>query len=140
MSDLLSRPLVPVANEDDAVTTYENLRPYLDPGVVPRFVTVIEKAGGGIDKASVEQREEVAREAFDAVRSLASDDGVGIDTEIVYATDVAEGIFQTADEHDASAIAFCSRGGGRLIELLSGRVRSALVEDSELPVVVLPTE
>lgn len=139
MTNVLERPLVPVANPEDAVATYEELRPYLpDTDVVPIVVHVIEKAGGAPDKAGVEQRREVADEMFELVRNLAEMDDVDVDTEILYGTDVAGAIHAFADETDASAIVFRSRGGRRWLDLVSGNVRSKLIRDLTRPVVVLP--
>lgn len=139
MTDLLDRPLVPVASPEDAAATYEELRPYLlETEIVPLVVHVIEKAGGAPDKAGVEQREEHAEEAFEAIRERARTDGVDVDTKLLYGTDVAATINDAAEEADASAIVFRSRGGNRWLDLVSGRVRSNLVADSDLPVVVLP--
>lgn len=141
VTDLLDRPLVPVANPDDAAATYEELRPYLlGTEIVPFVVHVIEKAGGAPDKAGVEQREERAEKAFEAIRERAKTDGVNVDTKLLYGADVAATIHDAADEVDGSAIVFRSRGGSRWLDLVSGRVRSKLVADSDLPVVVLPEQ
>ncbi len=138
MTDILSRPVIPVANDSDAETTYEAIAPYLDADSKPMLVNVIEKAGGGIDKASVEQREAVAEEAFETFARLAAAEGVSVEEEIRYGTDVAETIREAARDHDATAVAFVSRGGGRIVQFLSGNVRSKLVDDPAVPVVVLP--
>ncbi len=138
MSDLMVRPVIPVAGEADAETTYDAVAPYLDPDSEPIVINVIEKAGGGIDKASVEQREAVAEAAFETFRARAAQDGVDVETEIRYGTDVAETIEAAAADADATAIAFLARGGGRLVEFLSGSVRSKLTIDNDRPVVVLP--
>jgi nucleotide-binding universal stress UspA family protein len=136
---LLDRPLVPVATPDDAAETYEQLRPYLlDSGTVPLVVHVVEKADGAPDKAGLEQSRELAQEAFDRFRALADTDGLAVETEILYGTDVAATVHDAAEEHDASAVVFRSRGANRWLELLSGNVRANLVADSDCPVVVLP--
>lgn len=141
VTNLLNRPVVPVANPDDAAATYEELRPYLlETEIVPLVVHVIEKAGGAPDKAGVEQREEHAEKAFEAIRERAKTDGIEVDTKLLYATDVAAAIHDAAAEVDASAIVFRSRGGSRWLDLVSGRVRSSLISDSDLPVVVLPDQ
>jgi nucleotide-binding universal stress UspA family protein len=138
-ADLLARPLVPVANPDDARETYEQFRPYiLGAGAVPLVVHVAETAGGAPDKSGVEQSQVLAREAFDVFRGLAETDGIDVETEILYGTDVAETVHEAAAGHDASAIVFRSRGGSRWLELLSGNVRANLVAGSERPVIVLP--
>lgn len=139
VTSLLDRPLVPVANPDDAATTYEKLRPYLlEGGIDVTVVNVIEKAGGAPDKASVEQRQEHAEKTFDAFQEAAEADSITVDTQILYGTDVVETINDAATDADASAIVFVSRGGGRWLDLISGRVRSRLVSDSDYPVIILP--
>lgn len=139
MTRFLDRPLVPIAGPDDAEATYDELRRYLlETDVVPIVVHVIEKAGGAPDKASVEQREEHAEEAFRVFREHASIDGIDIETKLLYGTDVAEAIHDAAAEMDASAIVFRSRGGSRWLDRLSGGVRSKLISNSDHPVIVLP--
>jgi nucleotide-binding universal stress UspA family protein len=136
---LLSRPLVPVASEEDAVETCRTGFPRVAAaGGRPVVVHVIEKAGGAPDKASVEQREAAAEEAFAAVRDCAADYGLDVETEVRYGTDVADAIVDAAAELDASAIVFHPRGGSWLLDLLTGDVRDRLIEESDRPVVVLP--
>jgi len=137
--DLLARPLVPVANPDDARETYQQFRPYLlGTDAVPLVVHVAEKAGGAPDKSGVEQSQVLAEEAFDVFRGLAETDGIKMERKILYGTDVAETVHRAAADHDASAIVFRSRGASRWLELLSGNVRANLIAGSERPVVVLP--
>ena len=141
VTDLLDRPLVPVASVDDAITTYEGLRPYLlETEFVPIVVHVIEKAGGAPDKAGVEQRREHAEDAFEALRKRAETDRITVETELLYGIDVAETIKEDAVQHPASAIVFNSRGGNRWLDLVSGDVRSKLLSDNDVPVVVLPDD
>ncbi|QHS17580.1 universal stress protein [Halopenitus persicus] len=140
MTDLTDRILVPIANEADAVGTYDALSMYLDADTEIVVIHVIEKAGGGIDKASVEQRREIAEQSFEAMRGLAESDDVPIETQIHYGTDVAETINDAAAEHGATTIAFRSRGGGRILDFLSGSVRTKLVTDSDVPLIVLPRD
>lgn len=139
MTRILDRPLVPIAGPDDAEETYEGLRPYLlETDMAPIVVHVIEKAGGAPDKASVEQRKEHAEEAFTVFREHANIDGIHVETELLYGTDIAETIHDAAAEHDASAIIFRPRGGNRWLDRLSGNVRSKLIANSDHPVIVLP--
>ncbi len=139
VAPLLRRPLVPVANPDDASATYEAIRGYLQSGEgTPIVVHVIEKAGGAPDKAGVAQRKEVAEEAFHRFQNLAETDGLEIETDLRFGTDVAETIHEAAEDHDASAIVFRSRGGSRWLDLVSGNVRAKLLKGHEVPVVVLP--
>ena len=136
---LLSRPLVPVASEDDAIKTCRTaLSRIAAAGGRPVVVHVIEKAGGAPDKASVEQREAAAEEAFAAVRDCAADYGLDVETEIRYGTDVADAIVDAAADLDASAIVFHPRGGSWLLDLLTGDVRDRLIEGSDRPVIALP--
>ncbi len=141
VTNLLDRPIVPVVNPDDAINTYEGLRPYLlQSEFVPILVHVIEKAGGAPDKAGVEQRKEHAEETFEAFRKRAKVDGITVETEILYGTDVAATIHEAATDNDASAIVFTSRGDSRWLDLLSGNVRSKLISDHDRPVIVLPSK
>lgn len=141
VTNLLDQPLVPIAGPDDAAATYEELQPYLlDTEIVPLVVHVIEKAGGAPDKAGVEQRKEYAEEAFKAFRDRAKIDGIEVDTKLLYGTNIAATIHDAADEADASAVVFRSRGSSRWLDLVSGRVRSSLIADSDRPVVVLPEQ
>lgn len=141
MADLLSRPIVPVAGPEDAAATYEEFRPYLlKTEIVPLVIHVIEKTEGAPDKAGLEHREEYAEKAFDVFRDRAKTDGIEVDTKLLYGTDVAATIHEAADESDASVIVFRSRGGGRWLDLVSGRVRSKLIAESDRPVIVLPKQ
>ncbi|MFC7139239.1 universal stress protein [Halosimplex aquaticum] len=135
---LLSRAVVPVASVSDAEATAEALRGRLDGTESVIAVHVVEKAGGAPDKASVEQREAEAEAAFGALADGL--DGLDVREEIRYGTDVAAAIVEAAHEHDASAIAFTPRGGSRWVKLLTGDVATTLVEESDVPVVVLPDE
>lgn len=137
---LLDRPLVPVADPEDATETYEELRPYLlEVDRVPIVVHVIEKAGGAPDKAGVEQRREYAEEAFAAFRRRAETDGIEVKTKIRFGTDVAESILDVAELVDATAIVFRTRGEFGWLDRITGRVRSNLITESRIPVVVLPS-
>jgi nucleotide-binding universal stress UspA family protein len=136
---LLSRPLLPVANGEDAAATCRAVFPRLaENGGRALMVHVIEKAGGAPDKASVEQREELAEAFFADAREDAASRGIDLDTRLAYGTDVAETIIDVAHEEGASAIAFTPRGGSRWVSLITGDVSYALVGHSDLPVVVLP--
>ena len=135
MAEIFDRVVIPVASVEDAVATCRAARPYLTGSVVA--VHVIEKAGGAPDKASVEQREEVAEEIFEAVHD-ALDDERTVETDLRYGTDVSETIFAAAKDHDASAIVITPRGGSRWVRLLTGDVALDIVTETDRPVVVLP--
>jgi len=130
--DMLAHVLLPVANEEDALATATVLEPYQ-----PEHVTalhVVEKGGGVPDKTPVEQSESLAEESFAAVREVFPD----ADDHTAYSRDIAEAIFEAADEVGASAIAYRSRGGNRLMQLLSGDISLTLVTDADRPVIALP--
>lgn len=131
---MLAHVLLPVANEDDALETARALEPY-----EPNHVTalhVVEKGGGVPDKTPVERSEELAEESYAAVHSVFPD----ADDHTAYGRDVAAMIFEAADEVDASAIAYRSRGGNRLMQFLSGDISLKLVTRADRPVIALPRE
>jgi len=135
MTDLFDRVLLPVADPEDARATCEALAGH-EVGRV-RAIHVIEKGGGTIDKASVEQREEYAGEVFEAVEATLPAD-FHVETDVVFGTDVAETVFQAADDFGATAIVITPRSGNRWIRLLTGDVALKLVTETDRPVVVLP--
>jgi len=129
---LLTHVLVPVANEADALATARALEPY-DPGRVTAL-HVVEKGGGTPDKTPVEQSEELAEASYAAVRTVFPE----ADDHTAYARDVVGAIFEAAAEVDASAVAYRSRGGNRLLQFLSGDRSLRLVTEADRPVVALP--
>lgn len=131
---LLEHVLLPVVNEEDARATAEALEPY-DPHHVTA-VHVVEKAGGVPDKTPVEQSEKLAAESYAAVQSVFP----GADEHTAYARDVVDAIFEVAAEVDATAIAYRSRGGNRLMQFLSGDHSLKLVTTADRPVIALPRE
>ncbi|WP_435154934.1 universal stress protein [Haladaptatus sp. DFWS20] len=136
---LFDRVVLPVASEKDAKATCDAALERIESaGGQVVAVHVIEKGGGVVDKASVEQREERADDIFEIVRNRCDALGVPVETEIVYGTDIAESIFDVADEVDATAIAFTPRGGSRWVKLLTGDVMLSLITETNRPVVVLP--
>jgi nucleotide-binding universal stress UspA family protein len=132
--DLLENVLLPVANERDALTTARSLEPY-----GPTHVTalhVVQKGDGVPDKTPVEQSEELADESYAAVREVFPD----ASDHTAYARNVVEAIFDAAEATEASAIAYRSRGGNRLMQFLSGDLSLKLVTHAEVPVIALPAE
>lgn len=130
--DLLSHLLVPVANEEDARATARALSS-LSPGRVT-VLHVVEKGDGVPDKTPVEQSEQVAARSYAAFRTVFPH----ADERITYARDVVGAIFEVADQVDASAIAYRSRGGNRLVQFLSGDRSLKLVTNADRPVIALP--
>lgn len=136
---LLQRIVVPVASVEDAKATCEQVHSRVrDGGSDVLAVHVIEKAGGAPDKASVEQRENRAREIFAAVEETFDGAGAEVETELRYGTDVAEAIRDAAAEFGASAIVFTPRSGSRWVKLLTGDTALGLIEGADRPVIVLP--
>jgi len=135
MSSLVDRVVLPVASEGDAKATARALDGHEFGAVLA--VHVVEKGGGAPDKASVEQREEAAEEGF-AVLEAYFDDSVDLETRTLYGTDVADTVFEAADDYGATAIVITPRGGSRWIRLLTGDVALSLVTETDRPVVVLP--
>lgn len=130
--------LVPVASEDDARATSRAIRERFDPSeTVVEFVFVVEKAGGAPDKASVEQREELAEKTAQTARAELPD--ARTEMHVVYDTDVADAIRDAAADVGADAIVFVPREGSRLARWLSGDVTLSLVTESDRPVVALPS-
>lgn len=131
---LLDSVVVPVADPDDAATTASALDAAdLDPGAIV-VVYVVEKAGGAPDRTSVEQSEAHAEETFGAFEDVHPDAG----TDVRYATDVVDGVFAAAADHDATAVAFLPRPGGRLVRFLTGDHALKLVTENDRPVIALP--
>ena len=129
---LLSHVLVPVATETDARKTAERLAAYNPDHVTA--LHVVEKGDGSADKTPVEQSEEIAEESFAAVRESFPE----ADSHTAYARNVVQAIFEAAEEVEASAIAYRSRGGNRLVQFLSGDRSLKLVTQSDRPVIALP--
>lgn len=132
--ELLAHVLLPVANEEDARATAMKLEPYRPDHVTA--LHVVEKGGGVPDKTPVEQSEELAEESYVAVRRVFPD----ADDHTAYARDVIGAIFEAADEVDATAIAYRSRGGNRLMQFLSGDLSLKLVTNADRPVIALPQD
>ena len=130
--DLLAHVLLPVANEEDALATAAALEPYRPERVTA--LHVVEKGGGVPDKTPVEQSEELAEETYAAVRTVFPDAG----EHTAYARDVVVAIHDAADEVGASAIAYRSRGGSRIMQFLSGDLSLKLVTGADRPVIALP--
>jgi len=132
--DLLDHVILPVANEADALATATALEPYGPDRVTA--LHVVEKGEGVPDKSPVEQSEELAADAYAAVRSVFPD----ADEHTAYDRHVVDAIFEAADDVGATAIAFHARGGSRLLQFLSGDITLQLVTKADIPVIALPDE
>lgn len=136
---LFTRVLLPVASEEDAATTCQRLFERADDIGTVIATHVIEKAGGGIDKASVEQREENAEAIFEVVNEHCRGTGIDVEHRILYGTDITETILDGAREENASVIVFVPRESSRWVNLLTGDVAYSLVTETDRPVLVLPS-
>ncbi|MCU4744602.1 universal stress protein [Natronoglomus mannanivorans] len=139
MSDqLLTHLVLPIANETDATVTCTELRPYIDSTVETiTVVHVIEKAGGYLDKAPLEAREQQAEKVFSIIEEEFRD-GPTINNELRYGTDVVDEIIATADEHDATAIVFTPQSSRWITNLLAENIAQRLITESHCPVVSFP--
>jgi nucleotide-binding universal stress UspA family protein len=131
-SGLLDHVLLPVADEEDARASAQALARY-DPKRVTTL-HVVEKGEGVPDKTPVAQSEWLAADAFSAVREVFPE----ADDHTAYARDVVAAIFDSAEEVGATAIVYRSRGGGRIMQFLSGDLSLKLVTQADRPVVALP--
>jgi nucleotide-binding universal stress UspA family protein len=129
---MLDHVLVPVAHEEDALATANALEPYQPERVT--VLHVVEKGEGVPDKTPVEQSEELAEESYAAFRTVFPD----ADDHTAYGRDIPQKIFEAAEEVGASAVAYRSRGGNRLLEFLSGDISLKLVTNANRPVIALP--
>ena len=137
--ELFRRALLPVASEEDAALTCDQLFERTDDVETIVAVHVIEKAGGGIDKASVEQRKGNAEAIFEVVDERCQESSVTVEHRTLYGTDVTETILEGAVEEDASVIVFIPRESSRWANLLTGDTAYSLVTDTDRPVLVLPS-
>jgi nucleotide-binding universal stress UspA family protein len=129
--NLLAHVLLPVAHDEDARLTARALEPY-HPGRVT-VLHVVEQVGGDTSGPPAKP-DTVGEEAFAAVREVFPD----AETRTTRAASVIDAIFETATDIEASAIAYRSRGGGRLLHFLSGDISLKLATQSPVPVLALP--
>lgn len=130
--EMLRHVLLPVANQEDALASARALKPYQPTRVTA--LHVVEKGEGVPDKTPVEQSEKLAEESYAAVRTVFPD----ADDHMAYGRDIVAQIFEAAEDVDASAIAYRSRGGNRIMQFLSGDVSLKLVTKADRPVIALP--
>jgi nucleotide-binding universal stress UspA family protein len=136
---LFDHLLVPVADDDDATTTARALVPHLETVDRVTAVHVVEKGGGVVDKAPVGKRRTDGRRFLSTLESALATTApsVRVETHVVFGTDVADTIVETAADVGATAVAFRPRGGSRLARLVSGDTADRLVSDREVTVVAL---
>ncbi|EMA28068.1 UspA domain-containing protein [Halobiforma nitratireducens JCM 10879] len=75
--------VVPVADTDDSERTARAVAPSLTSTSTVIVANVIEKSGGALDKASMEQREKHAEEMFDRVRPSLEESPATLETGVL---------------------------------------------------------
>ena len=130
--------LVPLSDEDDAEDTCGALVEYLETDTRVVLVYVSEKAGGAPDKTSPSHDKEYAQRLFAVGRAPLEGEDRSIDTRVLFGTDIAETIHQTALDEDADLLVFSPREASRLARFLSGDVALDLITDPDVPVLTLP--
>lgn len=139
--EFFDKIFVPIADPDDAVSTARAINYYAHEDSEIVAAHVIEKGEGVPDKASVEQREKFAEDAYETfLEVISTGEGPTVQFLTLYGRDVAETIIEGAHEADATLIAFVPRGGSRWAKLISGNTSLNLVENSDIPVLALPKE
>lgn len=138
--DIFQTVYVPIANPEDAEATARAIHHYADEDSEVIVAHVVEKGGGAPDKASVEQREQYAEEAYETFQAVLPDGWGTVRFETLYGRDVAETIVDGATDAGATVIAFTPRGGSRWVRLVTGDIARDLIEGSEIPVISLPEQ
>lgn len=138
--DIFDAVYVPIADPKDAEATARAVHRYAHDDSTVVVSHVVEKGDGVPDKASVEQREAYAEEAYETFRTVLPEDWEDVQFVTLYGRNVARTIVEGAMEADASVIAFTPRGGSRWLRLLTGDVARELIETSEVPVITLPEQ
>jgi nucleotide-binding universal stress UspA family protein len=134
---LFERPLIPVASEADARITRDAILPYLvDASSTVILVHVIKQSEGGIDPSPLDAQEEEAERLFGI--ATGGRDGLVIETQYAYGSNVAESILETARETDASVVAIAPRERSLFMRLLTGETTRPLMANSDVPVLSIP--
>lgn len=138
--DIFETVYVPIADPEDAEATARAVHHYAHEDSEVIVCHVVEKAGGAPDKASVEQREQYAEEAYEIFQDVLPAGWGTVRFVTLYGRNVAETIIEGAEEAGATVIAFTPRGGSRWVRLVTGDVARNLIEHSEVPVISLPEQ
>lgn len=129
---------IPIASEEDAEATCRGIRPVLSTESNVVVIHVIEKAGGGIDPAPIEEQKRRANRIFDQCAQELSKDAGAVDNKMTFDTDVVDGIIEASEGCGADVIAFTPRSANRLLKLVSGDTAFKLIHRAELPVLIVP--
>ena len=102
-------------------------------------LNVIDPTGAAYGEQSAENDEErnTAEELFTAANDLAAEYGVELETTTVEGRP-ADAIVDYADEHSIDQIVMGSRGRTGVSRILLGSVAGTVVQDSSVPVTVVP--
>ena len=138
--DIFETVFVPIASPDDAETTARAVHRYAHGDSEIIVTHVVEKGAGAPDKASVEQREQYAEEAYGTFLETFPDGWGTLRFVTLYGRNVAETIIEGADDADATLIAFTPRGGNRWLRLVTGDIARDLIDNSDIPVIMLPEQ
>ena len=136
------RILVPLTDSNHAWPGLEYaLKLYPESNIT--VINVIDPAGAGYgEHSSSEENEHVtpegqAEELFTAASSLASKSGKELTTTLIEGRP-AEAIVEHAENHSFDAIVMGSRGRSGVSRVLLGSVAGTVVENSPVPVTVVP--
>lgn len=138
--DIFDTVYAPIASPEDAEATARAIHRYADEDSTVIVAHVVEKGSGAPDKASVEQREQYAEEAYETLQEVLPGGWGTIRFETLYGHDVAETIVDGAGDAGATVIAFTPRGGSRWVRLVTGDIARKLIENSDVPVISLPEQ
>ena len=138
--DIFETVFVPIANPEDAETTARAVHRYAHEDSEVIVSHVVEKADGAPDKASVEQRERYAEDAYETFQNVLPKGWGTISYVTLYGRNVAQTIVDGAADADATVIAFTPRGGSRWMRLVTGDIARDIIENSDIPVISLPEQ
>lgn len=138
VEELFGTVMVPIADPDDARQTARAVRTHLESDSEIIVAHVVPKGGGVPDKASIEQREGFAAEAYREFRDVLGQDLGSVTQRTLYGRNVGKTIAEEAGEMGATAVVFTPRGASRWVKLVTGSVAENLISTTDVPVLVLP--
>lgn len=128
--DIFERVLLPVAGVEDAHSTTRAAESYLPETACVLALHVLE--------GSTKDDEVESRKTLMTVEAVLEDSGVSVETHEVEAKHVVHAIHSTARDLEATSIAFTPRDDAGIHAVFSGDLTSDIVEDTEVPVLVMP--
>ncbi len=127
---IFERLLVPVADSDDAQSTSELLA-QMSAHLTKVYVVHIDS-----DDSSEETTHDEIFSPFESV----FDDRIRLETTVEQCTDPMQAIARVAAEYNPTAIAVHPRNRSPLRSFFTGTETTSLIQDTDAPVVVLPSE